>query len=155
MRLRTVARIAAMKYLYELDMRRGAGCEEPSEYVKHAGIPSAYACYSLRIIEGYLKESKAIDSEIEEAASNWPVSRMAAVDRSILRVAAFEITRSGDVPAKVAINEAVELAKKYSTAKSGAFVNGVLDKIFSNMRRACDVRVHKEGAPEDSQDSDV
>lgn len=155
MKLRTIARVAAMKYLYELEMSEGLGCEDPSEYMDRAGIPRSYADYSLRLIRGVLGLRDSIDASIREAASNWPLGRMAAIDRNLLRMAAFEIQSCEDVPPRVVINEAVDLAKKYSTAKSGAFVNGVLDKIYENTRRAGDVRVHQEGPPEDGEDTDV
>jgi transcription antitermination factor NusB len=132
LRLRTIARIAAMKYLYERDVCRDLGCETPRAYVDRAGIPRAYAAYSLDLIEGCLGNLEDLDRLIEEAAENWNLTRMAAIDRNLLRIAAYELTQRDDVPPRVTINEAVELAKRYSTARSGAFVNGILDRILGN-----------------------
>ncbi len=67
---------------------------------------------------------------IKEVAENWRLDRMAAIDRNILRLGAYEMLFRGEVPAKVAINEALELAKRYSTAQSSRFVNGILDRVL-------------------------
>ncbi len=64
-------------------------------------------------------------------AQNWKISRMAVIDRNVLRMATYELLHCADIPPKVAINEAIELGKRYSTEKSGAFINGILDKIKS------------------------
>ena len=70
-----------------------------------------------------------LDGKISECATNWQIERMATVDRNVLRLAAFELLYRPDIPPKVAINEAVELAKKFGDLESGKFVNGILDKI--------------------------
>ena len=72
---------------------------------------------------------QTIDKKIAEFATNWELKRMAIVDRNILRLACFELTHLDDIPSKVTINEAVELAKKYGGIDSGKFTNGILDKI--------------------------
>ena len=72
---------------------------------------------------------KELDALIREAATNWELERMAAVDRNALRIGCYELLHDDDIPMKVAINEAIELAKRYSTEASGAFVNGILDRI--------------------------
>ena len=77
-----------------------------------------------------------LDRRIAAAALRWKLSRIAPIDRCILRIALFEILESGDVPPKVAINEAIELAKKFSTEQSGSFVNGILDRIWTDSRKA-------------------
>lgn len=95
------------------------------------GVPLApYASELLRGIEGHLGE---IDSQIADVALNWPLERMPAVDRNIIRLAAYEIAYRGDVPTGVAIDEAVELAKVFGTDNSPKFVNGVLGRIAENM----------------------
>jgi N utilization substance protein B len=71
----------------------------------------------------------AIDALIASSLENWDMARLAAIDRTILRMAAYEIAHRKELPPGVVINEAIELAKKYSTEKSGSFVNGVLDRI--------------------------
>jgi transcription antitermination factor NusB len=145
LRLRTIARIAAMKYLYESDVRKGLGCEAPEEYVRRARIPRNYQEYSLQLIRGCLDGKEEIDRLIGEAAANWNVDRMAVIDRNLLRIAAYEMTKRPDIPPRVAINEAVEMAKMYSTERSGAFVNGILDRILTLTRRKDDVRTDSPG----------
>jgi len=76
-----------------------------------------------------------IDDAVQSASRNWRLERMSRVDRNILRLATCELRRSDDVPVKVIINEAVELAKRYGTEDSAAFVNGLLDRIAHNLRR--------------------
>lgn len=81
------------------------------------------------IVEGTLKHLPEIDRAIMEYAENWAMDRMAAVDRNILRAGAYEILFVPDVPVKVAINEALEVAKKFSSQDSAPFINGILDRI--------------------------
>jgi N utilization substance protein B len=81
------------------------------------------------IILGTIKNLKEIDPLIQKIAEKWKISRMASIDRNILRFAAYELLFRKDIPVAVTINEAIEIAKKYSTAESAAFINGILDKI--------------------------
>ncbi len=81
------------------------------------------------IIEGTLSMLDEIDPLIKKAAENWVLDRMAAVDRNILRCAVYELIQRKDIPPAVTINEALEIAKKYSTLESASFINGILDKI--------------------------
>ena len=80
-----------------------------------------------------------LDRRIGAAAERWRLERIATVDRAILRLGAYEICCTPDVPGKVAINEAIRLAKKYSTADSGGFVNGILDRIMSETSQQSNV----------------
>jgi N utilization substance protein B len=82
------------------------------------------------LVRGTIEKRAEIDKRISDAAEHWRIERMAVVDRNVMRMATFEMAfRGEDVPAKVAINEAIELAKRFSTEQSGAFVNGVLDRV--------------------------
>jgi transcription antitermination protein NusB len=81
------------------------------------------------LVTGALYNLDEIDRRIEKVTENWILKRMAAVDRNILRVAAYEILYRKDIPSAVAINEALEIAKKYSTSEAAAFLNGVLDRL--------------------------
>jgi len=76
-----------------------------------------------------LKHIKEIDEIIKKAAANWSIERMAIIDRNILRASTYELCYRTDIPSSVAINEALEIAKKYSTEESAPFINGILDKI--------------------------
>lgn len=81
------------------------------------------------IISGTIKNLKEIDSIIQKVAKKWKISRMASIDRNILRFAVYELLFRNDIPDAVTINEALEIAKRYSTSESAAFINGILDKI--------------------------
>jgi N utilization substance protein B len=87
------------------------------------------------MIRGTLEHRDAIDEEIKKHAKNWDLPRMAAVDRNILRLAIYEMLHREDIPPVVSINEAVDIAKKFSTQESGKFVNGILDKVRSELMR--------------------
>ena len=81
------------------------------------------------LVRGVAANRRSIDDAIEGASANWRLDRMAKVDRNVLRLAVYELRHRTDVPVKVVINEAIELAKKYGAEGSGAFVNGVLDQL--------------------------
>jgi N utilization substance protein B len=81
------------------------------------------------LLTGWMKHREEVDELIRKNARNFEFNRLSAVDRNILRIACHEILHRSDIPAAVAINEAIEIAKKYSTSDSGKFVNGILDNI--------------------------
>ena len=85
--------------------------------------------YAKAIVDGVQKNFKIIDEKISQYATNWQLKRMAVIDRNVMRIGLFELQYTTDIPPKVAINEAVELAKKYGDLESSKFVNGILDKI--------------------------
>jgi N utilization substance protein B len=87
------------------------------------------------LVRGVLEHRDALDAELTQNAANWDLDRMAGVDRNILRLAIYEMLHREDIPPVVSINEAVDLAKKYSTEDSGKFVNGILDNIKSRLDR--------------------
>lgn len=127
MNIRHKARELALQILYRTDI---AGAAENLDSELESLAPGTQArIYCETLIKGVADKRQELDSLIEEFSENWTVDRMAIVDRNILRIAAYELKHSPDVPFKVIIDEAVELAKKYSAEDSGAFINGVLDKI--------------------------
>ena len=87
------------------------------------------------LIRGVIEHQVKIDEELQKHAKNWSLARMAAVDRNVLRLAAFEMLYRDDIPPIVSINEAVDIAKKFSTQDSGKFVNGILDKVKGELMR--------------------
>jgi transcription antitermination factor NusB len=133
MRKRTRARELALQILYQADMRQADFSEIFEDFWEE--IPEAESAepevkeYAQRLVEGVAKNLKAIDGAIERFAENWRMDRMAYVDRNILRLSTYETLYLDEIPVKVAINEAVELAKRYGEDDSSKFVNGVLDKI--------------------------
>lgn len=91
--------------------------------------------FARRLVRGTLEHLEEIDGAIQRAAEHWDMKRMATVDRNILRFAVYEILYSRDIPAAVTINEALEIAKKYSSLESASFINGLLDKIAKESRK--------------------
>lgn len=89
--------------------------------------------YAAQLVRGVWQQKANLDSQIQSVATNWPVSRMAAIDRNLIRIALYEILHVPDVPYRVAINEAVELAKEYGTTESRRFVNGVLGALVRKL----------------------
>lgn len=87
------------------------------------------------LIRGALEHREAIDDQIKKHVKNWELHRIAAVDRNILRLAIYEMLHRDDIPPVVSINEAVDIAKKFSTQDSGKFVNGILDKVKCELNR--------------------
>lgn len=102
--------------------------------------------FALRLIEGTFEHWDEIDSSIQSVAQNWNISRMAVVDRNVLRLATYELLHCKDIPPKVAINEAIELGKRYSTSNSGEFINGILDKIMNRTRPEKDAKAAAKAA---------
>lgn len=92
--------------------------------------------FAEELVKGSLEKLEDIDALIEKLAENWILERMAAVDRNILRLAAFEILYRKDIPSAVTINEALEIAKKYSSSESAPFLNGVLDRLAKEAGKA-------------------
>lgn len=133
MRVRTRARELALQFLYGVDLqgpeyRDGLTAFLAEELSGKPGEAEA-AAYATVLVDGVSRHRSEIDRLLADAAQNWGLARMAVVDRNALRIGVYEMLHEPDVPTKVAINEAIELAKRYSTEQSGAFVNGILDRI--------------------------
>lgn len=138
---RRLAREAALQMLYGLDAANAFGSADVEaqvraywEHVDEVSRTDGRA-YADAIVRGVATERDALDGEIRAAQTNWRLERMARVDRNILRIAAWEILRGTEVPAEVAIDEAVELAKTFGTEESPAFVNGSLDRLAARHNR--------------------
>ncbi|MCH6229582.1 transcription antitermination factor NusB [Microbacterium sp. CFH 31415] len=132
MSARSKARKRALDILFQADVR---GDELPStlaaEAKRAANEPAREASwlYAREIVDGVIDNREAIDEQITTFAKDWSLARMPAVDRAVLRIGVWEILYNDEVPAAVAIDEAVELAKEFSTDDSGSFVHGVLGRI--------------------------
>ncbi|MDR3113456.1 MAG: transcription antitermination factor NusB [Endomicrobium sp.] len=129
MTTRRQARECSLQMLYTLD-----NCEMPCDDVREAfdGLfpqGDAYKEFAIKLFGGVCGKKDEIDELIGQNAKNWELERMAAVDRNIIRIAAYEIIAMPETPINVIIDEAVEISKKYSTKDSGKFVNGILDKL--------------------------
>lgn len=132
MSARTKARKRALDMLYQADVRgERLSAIVNAEADRASGEPERMASwlYAREIVDGVQDHRDEIDELIASYAQGWTIERMPNVDRALLRLAAWEILHNDEVPAAVAIDEAVELAKEYSTDDSGRFVNGVLGRI--------------------------
>ncbi len=133
--LRRLARVVSLNILYLID-----NCNLTidnainivfNEYEKY---PVSFKNFSAMLITGTVQNKKLIDNLIEKYVKNWTIDRMAIIDKNILRIATFEFLVFLETPINVIINEAIEIAKEYSTNDSGRFVNGLLDQI-KNVRK--------------------
>ena len=126
---RRTARELALKILYQLEISGGTLESVFTDFWDNHVYPPEVRNFTEDIAKGVVEHLEEIDKKMGAFASNWEVSRMAIIDRIILRLAAYEIQYRDDIPHAVSINEALEIAKKYSTTESSRFVNGVLDKV--------------------------
>ncbi|MBI5756688.1 MAG: transcription antitermination factor NusB [Nitrospirae bacterium] len=97
-------------------------------------VPENVREFTDNIVEGVIKNLSMIDSKINQSVMNWSIHRMAVVDRNILRMAIYELLFIKDIPVKVTINEAIEIAKRYGGEDSSSFVNGILDRVLNDHR---------------------
>jgi len=108
---------------------------EPTELPPPTAEEAATRLFAEPLIRGTLQHRDAIDEHIKKHVRNWDFNRIAAVDRNVMRLAIYEMLHREDIPPVVSINEAVDIAKKFSTNDSGKFVNGVLDKVKGELMR--------------------
>jgi N utilization substance protein B len=158
MGMRRVARERAVQFLFQYDLNPSENLPEALErfwethrtaavdkgharWGEKVVLPpltaeeSATQLFSEGLIRGVLEHLKDIDATIVRFAKNWDIHRIAVVDRNVLRLAIYEMQQRQDIPPIVSINEAVDIAKKFSTEDSGKFVNGILDKIKGELLR--------------------
>ncbi len=148
---RRVARECALKILFALRLGEQADASrlladfwqnfrfaddalgEPLETVDEP-LPSAAKAFAETLVRGVVEYRAVLDKQLREVAQNWSLERMAPVDLSILRVCTYELLYQPEIPTRVAINEAIEIAKRYGTKESPSFVNGLLDKVAQKVR---------------------
>lgn len=131
--IRRQARRLALEVLYETDQTDHTSEEVLDRTLSAREINPETTAYVQLLIDGIDQRRRSIDREIELAAPAFPIGQLPPVDRNTLRIAIFELRYSEDVPVKVAINEAVELAKRYGGDNSGRFVNGVLGTVVDRL----------------------
>lgn len=135
---RRQARELALQGLYAYEIHK-RGIDEILEQVSQDNNPGDKPLqYAKRLMETVIEHLEFVDKEIGRLAQNWDLDRIALIDRIILRMALAEIHFMPDIPEKVAINEAIDLAKEYSTIESSSFVNGILDAALAKSRRPAD-----------------
>ncbi len=132
MRKRTLSREIALQVLYQLEIRGDEIINEIDSFCKEQANDADISDFAITLVHGCIQIMKEIDKKISSTSEKWDLHRMPIIDRNILRMACYELLYMDDIPHKVSINEAIDLAKKYSTKKSGLFVNGVLDKVYSH-----------------------
>ena len=129
MRKRRKSRELALQVLYHWDVTGHDAAKTLSQLQEHFSSDQGKDEFAERIVLGVLKHREEIDRRIEGVSENWRLERMPVVDRNLLRLATFELCYCDDIPPKVALNEAVDLGKRFGSEESGSFVNGILDRI--------------------------
>jgi transcription antitermination protein NusB len=126
---RRKARELAVQILYQADLAKSDLDEAMSLFWAHFPVESEVREFCQQLVLGTLDRLSSIDELLSEASEHWSLGRMSVVDRNILRLATHELLDRPDIPPSVSINEAIEIAKKYSTSDAAVFINGVLDRV--------------------------
>lgn len=130
------SREMAIQVLYQVDMARCSIAEALRIFCEHFDAPQSIRTFAVELIKGVHDHLAEIDTIIRRFSEHWRLERMPTVDRNVLRLAVFELLHREDIPAKVSINEAIDLGKKFGAMDSGAFINGVLDRIRLHLEEA-------------------
>ncbi len=134
---RRKAREVALQFLYQLDQHDEADpARHAADFWARHPVDDDTRAFAAALVAGTKRRQDEIDRLIVQYAEHWELDRMAVVDRNILRLAVYELLDQGSVPPKVAINEAIEIAKKFGTRESGRFINGILDRVHKELRAA-------------------
>jgi N utilization substance protein B len=129
------ARMLALQALYEIDATGHESEQALANLLENGGLSEENASFTRELVNGVIQNREEIDEHIKRFAPAWPIEQIAAIDKNILRLAIFEILLNNKVPSKVAINEAVELAKTFGSDNSSRFVNGVLGAISTLLNK--------------------
>jgi N utilization substance protein B len=129
------ARELAFRVIFQCEASGDAREGTALAVLEESGAADDVREYVLRIVDTYGRNAVAVESAIRDASRRWKLERMAATDRGVLKVAAVELMYFGDVPARVILDEAVEIARKFGSDESGGFVNGILDSVARAFRR--------------------
>ena len=147
---RSRSRQIALQVLFSHDVRP----ERPnldSTTLDDAEATPEVKAFAGELVAGVLTRLDELDQAIATAMENWDVKRLATVDRNILRLAVYEMVGRDDVPTKVAINEAIEMGKRFSTAQSGGFINGILDRVRKDLGLPADEEPDEAAATASSE----
>ncbi|MEC7801963.1 MAG: transcription antitermination factor NusB [Verrucomicrobiota bacterium] len=129
-------RCAAFRFLFQWEMNQSENLRDDlSEFISKLGQKEEFFSYAVELIDGVIEKKEILDSIIRDLVTNWDFSRVAKADLAILRLSLYEIIYRLDVPPVVAIDEALELGKEFSSENSGKFLNGVLDKARKQFSR--------------------
>jgi len=128
------SRELAMQALFYMDISHNDPKETLKRFCTNFGPSKKMLSFFLELVRGVTASRSDIDGIIERFSENWKLDRMSCVDRNIIRIAVYELLYCHDIPAKVAINEAIELAKMFGGDSSGKFINGVLGTVFKQLK---------------------
>ena len=147
MRNRTRSREYALQMLYQLDVRGGDPRELAAEFWDERRTPPEVKTFAVQLFAGTVEHLSRIDPLIATHAEHWAMKRMAVIDRNILRLGVFELLHLEEVPPKVCINEAIELAKRFGDAESSKLINGILDTIHKTHGRTASQTASQPAPP--------
>ncbi|NNE19007.1 MAG: transcription antitermination factor NusB [Myxococcales bacterium] len=136
---RRKGREAALRILYFMDVSNVSGTQAIRSYWGHLSnedAPTEDVDFANQLVRAYANQKGEVDEIIRSSSHHWRIERMPIVDRNVLRVAIVELREMGDIPKRVTLNEAVELAKRFGSEGSGAFVNGVLDRVATELGKS-------------------
>ena len=154
MKRRSRARELALQTLYQVDLTRETERANVDAFLDEQEAEEEPREFARALVHGTLEHQEEIDEKIAEVTQNWAISRMAVIDRNVLRLAAHELLHREDIPPKVSVNEAIEIGKRFSTTNSGAFINGILDKIMNQHRDPdAEERPDEAGAQQEEEGS--
>ena len=126
---RRSSRELAMKFLYQSELNEGLVVQQMEDFWERNPCQDEIQQFTEQLVQTVLDKKEQIDELLGKCSDNWSISRMAIIDRNLLRLAACEIMFNKNIPAKAVIDEAIEIAKKYGSSDSASFINGVLDRI--------------------------
>jgi N utilization substance protein B len=133
---RRSSRELALKFLYQSELNAGDFNEQMSQFLEISPVQEDVRKFMVDLLETIVHSKREIDELLEKSSENWTLSRMTVIDRNILRIATAELLFHKDIPPKVVIDEAVEIAKKFGSEDSPDFINGVLDRIKKEVELA-------------------
>ena len=132
---RRFSRELALKFLYQLEFNEAGFKDQMASFEDRLSCQEEVKDFMQELVAKVVDHMKEIDLTLQKYSEHWTLDRMTVIDRNILRLGVCELMHSQTIPPKVAINEAVEIAKKYGSEESPDFINGILDKIFKEMNR--------------------
>jgi len=139
MGLRRQARECAVQWLFQYDVLKQHNPQmaplSPTAFPPMIEMAPDAKPFAEQLVQGVLEHMPELDELLQRVADHWSVERMAVVDRNVLRCALFELLYLKEIPAKVTINEAIEIAKRFGSEESGAFINGILDRLIKSEER--------------------
>src|SRR5271170_1723136 len=133
MGLRHLGRELALQALYQIDLSGDPAREHPAVLSANFAADQRARAFAIGLVEGVCRERAALDKHLAEVIENWSIERLSRVDHNVLRIALYELLQEPAIPARVTMDEAIELAKRFGDRDSGRFVNGVLDQVAGRL----------------------